>query len=186
MRRTQSHFYHTPAVLVISCELTKHPKLSDGKQNHITYSQILWVRICMRYNTDELSLFCDVWGLSWGKDYDFWECLKQQGAGIIWSFLYSVWHLGWDDLKSGLCWGCQPEHLDVALHVVWLFTAWYWVLQHPEIVGSEYCTELHRSCKISFNLELEVTSITSLYSVGYKRVFKAHPGSKGEKLDPTS
>ena len=104
MRRTQSHFYHTPAVLIISCELTKHPKLSGGKQNHITCSQILWVRICMRCNIDELSLFCDVWGLSWGQYYDFWDCLKQLEAGIIWSFLYSVWHLGWDDLKPRLSW----------------------------------------------------------------------------------
>ena len=51
--------------------------------------------------------------------------LKQLGAGIIWSFLYSVWHLDWDGLKPGLSWGCQPEYIHVALHVVWLPTAWY-------------------------------------------------------------
>lgn len=101
-------------------------------------------------------------------------------------FFYSVWHLGWDDLKSGLSWGCQPEHFHVALHVVWLSQPGTWVLEHSEIVGSEYCRDLQRSCKISFNLDLEVTSITSLYSISYKRVLMAHPSSKGEKLDPTS
>jgi hypothetical protein len=40
---------------------------------------------------------------------------KWQRAKILWKILHShVWHLDWGDLKAGLHWKCQPEHLHTA------------------------------------------------------------------------
>lgn len=57
-----------------------------------------------------LPLLCKVSGLSWTPQTAKWPAYF--GAGITWRLFYShVWCLGWDDLKVGLSWECQPEWL---------------------------------------------------------------------------
>ena len=70
--------------------LNKAPQASGRQQNHVTWSQILQGRICMRCSTDEFSVFCDASGLSWGKDYNFWWRGSTETAG------------GWNHLELSL------------------------------------------------------------------------------------
>lgn len=91
-------------ISVTACQNT--PKLNSINQQSFYYAHRFYGSWIWTGNGgDRLSLFCDVWGVSWEDlESGMTHCL---GVGIILNFLHwHVWCQGWGDSKTEISWDC--------------------------------------------------------------------------------
>lgn len=100
----------------------------------------------------------------------FWNLISKDLNGLrlpnylaaeIWRLLRShFWGWGWDNLKAGVLWSCQLECQNIASSCDLGFLA----IWHPKDGGSELKL-LRGSCRAFWGLALQVTGVTSAYTI---------------------
>lgn len=95
--------------------MAKSCKKFDGKFILIIYCSVINYSHSVQQPLNYAHWFCETvsWMVSLFSTMNgAFRCL---GTGFVQRLLHScVWHLGWDDLKAGLIWKCQPKHAHMA------------------------------------------------------------------------